>query len=76
MLTAAEIHNLLVTILVGAAGGDPERWRELIGEMFVFSLATHPTCNWRVVPSGTPAEVAAINMAVELVRQDNPHARR
>ena len=75
MLTAAEIHSLLVMTLSRAAGGSPERWRELIGEMFVFSLSTHPTCNWRVVPFGTPREVASINMAVELVRQGHPHTR-
>jgi hypothetical protein len=76
MLTADEIQALLIKMLVEAAGGEPAHWRGLIGDVIVFPRATHPTCNWRIVPSGEPAQVAAINLAVELVRQEHPHARR
>jgi hypothetical protein len=76
MLTATELQNLLVEILAGAAGGDPERWRELVGEIEVLPLATNPKGNWRVKPMGTNGEVDAIDMAAGIVRQEHPHVRR
>jgi hypothetical protein len=76
MLIAAELQNLLVEILAGAVGGKPERWRELIGEVEIVPIATHPHCNWRVKPMGKNNEVDAIDMAAGIVRQAHPHARR
>jgi hypothetical protein len=76
MLSATQIHSLLVTKLVGAAGGDPFRWGEMIGPVEVLPLATRPNRNWRIEPSAKNAEVDAIDLAVELVRQEHPHAQR
>jgi hypothetical protein len=76
MLTATELQNLLIKILAGAAGGAPERWRELMGEIELLPLTTNPKCNWRVKPMGTNAEVDAIDMAAGIVRQEHPHVRR
>ena len=76
MLTAAEIQSLLAEMLAGVVGGPQEEWRSRIGELEVLSLAAHPRCNWSVVPTGTPQQVAAIDTAVELVRGEHPHARR
>jgi hypothetical protein len=63
-------------MLTGAAGGTPARWREIVGEVTVLSLATHPACNWTVVPGGTDEEAGAVYKAMELVREEHPHARR
>jgi hypothetical protein len=76
MLTATELQNLLIEILAGAAGGKPERWRELIGEVEILPSATNPRCNWRVKPMGKNNEVDAIDMAAGIVRQEHPQARR
>jgi hypothetical protein len=76
MLTASEIQSLLVEMLSGAAGGEPERWRDLIGDIEVLPIATNPKCNWRVKPMGKNNEVDAIDMAAGIVRQEHPHARR
>ena len=55
MLTGTEIQDLLVEMLAGAAGGNPERWRELVGEVELLPLATNPEGNWRVKPMGENA---------------------
>ena len=74
MLAAGEIRDLLAALLAGAIGGGAHRWREKIGELVVFPLATHPTCNWTVRPTGNAQESQAIAAAVELVREQHPHA--
>lgn len=76
MLTTIEIRALLVELLTAAAGGKPTHWRQVIGEVFVLPLASHPRCNWKVLPDGEPAEIAAVHEAVGLVRQQHPHALR
>ena len=76
MLTAAEIQSLLVEMLAGAVGGEPDRWRELIGDVEPLPLASNPVSNWRVKPMGTEAEVDAIAMAATIARGEHPYVRR
>jgi hypothetical protein len=51
--TPAELGEVLVAILTGAAGGSEERWREAIGEVAYLPLATHVLSNWSVEPNRT-----------------------
>jgi hypothetical protein len=75
MDTVNEIQDLLVKMLSGGAGGKPERWRELIGDVELLPLATNPRSNWRVKPMGTNVEVDIIDMAAGIARQEHPHVR-
>jgi hypothetical protein len=75
MLSSAELNGLLIEMLTGHAGGAPEQWRDAVGDIVVLSLETHPHCNWTVLPTGSAREIAAVDLAVELVRGDHPLAR-
>jgi hypothetical protein len=72
--TPDELRDLLATLLEGAAGGTHDSWLRAIGP--VENLPTHKNihCNWRVHPKGTPAQRAAIERAVEIVREEHPYA--
>jgi hypothetical protein len=67
-MTGSDIQQLLVTRLVKAHGGTRQRWRQAIGEVRVYSLDTHPQCNWDVRPIGRAADVDAINDLVDELR--------
>jgi hypothetical protein len=71
--TAAELRDALAEMLAGAAGGAVEIWRKAIGEVEMLSLAFDPRSNWRVTPTGTKAQQAAIASAVEIVREAHPY---
>ncbi len=71
-MTIAELHHLLVTTLVRVRGDSRTKWRRAVGEIKVYSLSTHPHCNWEVRPAGTIIEIAAVEQAVDTVRADHP----
>jgi hypothetical protein len=66
---------LLVGMLTEAVGGESAYWSSVIGNVEVLSLATHPRCNWTAVPDGSDEEIGAVYKAIDLVRQEHPHAR-
>jgi hypothetical protein len=41
-MTRAQLEDLLVEILTGAAGGTAERWREILGPVTVYRLRRVP----------------------------------
>ena len=65
-MTAADLRDLFLTTLTRRFGGNPRRWRLVIGEVKLYSQTTHPHCNWAVTPSGSAGE----NSAVEAVADD------
>jgi hypothetical protein len=65
-MTAADLRDLFLTTLTRRFGGNRRRWRIVIGEVKLYSRATHPHCNWAVNPSGSAGE----NCAVEAVGDD------
>lgn len=67
-MTASDIQQLIVNRLVRSRGGTRQRWRQAIGDVRVYSAATHPHCNWDVRPSGDPDDVDAINDLVDELR--------
>jgi hypothetical protein len=71
-MTASDLQSLLLTTLVRDHGGDRRRWRLVLGEVRVYSLATHPHCNWSVTPSGVFADVDAVETLIDQIRAQHP----
>lgn len=71
--TPAEISDLLVTLLEGAAGGTAAHWRKAIGEVEAHPLWSHIRSNWDIHPKGRKADLDAIEKAAEIVRQAHPY---
>lgn len=71
-MTAADLYDLLLSALTRTVGGSRRRWRIVIGDIRVYGLDTHPHCNWSVSPSGSVAEIAAVENAVDDLRGRHP----
>ena len=71
--TPFELRDLLVTVIVGVAGGDEKRWRDAVGPVEKLPIASHARSNWRVSPTGGAAECGVIRRAVEVVRAAHPY---
>lgn len=71
--TPAELHDVLVTIIVGTAGGVAQDWSTAIGEVEKLPIATNVRSNWRVRPTGSKAQLGVIRRAVEVVRAAHPY---
>jgi hypothetical protein len=71
--TPNELRDLLVMIVVSGAGGDADRWREMIGEIRKVSGARSARYNWRVKPKGNATELGVIRRGVEIVRGAYPY---
>ena len=71
-MTVHQLQALLVTRLLRAHGGAGRNWRQAIGPIRLYDLATHPHCNWAVHPSGTIPENAAIERLCDSVRAEHP----
>ncbi|QJU59187.1 hypothetical protein HL653_16725 [Sphingomonas sp. AP4-R1] len=74
MLTAAEIHALLVETLVAGSGGCAREWQRAIGKVRVRPIAFNVITNWRIWPAGNPAQNRAIRAAAAVIRQHHPYA--
>jgi hypothetical protein len=68
MMTASELRSLLSRMLASRAGGSATQWRSVIGEVRIYPISTHPHCNWEVRPAGSAAQIAAVERAVDQVR--------
>ena len=75
-MTASDLQQLLVSALVRAHGGTRQRWRRAVGDIRVYSLDTHPHCNWDVRASGSPGDIDAVDAVVDALRDDHPHIAR
>jgi hypothetical protein len=67
------LRDILVQILVGAAGGDEVRWRQVVGEVEKLSLAFNIMSNWAFHPTGSAGELATIVKVVDVVRSAHPY---
>jgi hypothetical protein len=72
-LTATDIGDMLADMLTGAVGGTRDRWLDLIGPVKMLPIATHIHCNWSVSSIATGDDLAAINEAARLVREQHPY---
>lgn len=71
-MTASDLRDQLVTTLTRIGGGNRRRWRTTVGEIKVYSTATHPHCNWSVAPSGSISDVAMVECLVDDFRLRYP----
>jgi hypothetical protein len=72
-MKASELHDLVVGLLTGAAGGTAERWSQLMGPIEKRPSIEDIHSNWRVSPTATGEELRAINEALALVRPQHPY---
>lgn len=71
-MIASDLRDLLVTMLARKAAGNRQRWRKVVGEVKVYSTATHAHCNWSVTPSGSLYEMAEVERFVDDLRLAHP----
>lgn len=68
----ADLRDLFLTLLTRRHGGSRRRWRMVVGEVKLYSRATHPHCNWSISPSGTAGENAAVEAVSDELRAAHP----
>ena len=71
--TPEGLGEILVEILVGAAGKTPEHWRQAIGPVEKLPVATNVRSNWAIKPKGNRTDVATIERAAAIVREAHPY---
>lgn len=71
-MTAIELRDLIVRRLIRENGGGTLRWRNVIGELRVYSRDTHAHSNWDARPSGASGDVALVERVVDQVRLQHP----
>jgi len=71
-MTASDLQDLLTATLTRQLGGSRRRWKTVLGAVRVYDPATHPHCNWSVAPSGSVAEVAAVERLLDRMRGEQP----
>lgn len=74
-MTSDRLIDLMVARLVFDHGGSKHRWRQAIGAVRRYSTATHPHCNWTVTPTGSVADVTAIETLLDDLRLRHPLLR-
>ncbi|WP_245896647.1 hypothetical protein [Sphingomonas fennica] len=72
IMTSSELQNLIVATLTRNAGGSRRRWRLVVGPVRVYSLGTHPHCNWSVAPSGSAGENTVVEDLIDTIRSAHP----
>lgn len=75
-MTSDQLMDLLITRLVRERGGGRHRWRKIMGDVRLYSLTTHPHCNWAITPSGTSLEIEAVEHLADEVRLAHPIVER
>lgn len=66
------MSDLLLARLVRAHGGSRQRWRKLVGPIRLYSIATHPHCNWSASPVGSAMEIEAVERLADELRLTHP----
>jgi hypothetical protein len=74
--TPDELRELLLELIVGAAGGDEAKWRKALGEVEKLLIAFNAQWNWAVHPTGTKAQKEVIANAVDLVREQHRYVAK
>ena len=72
-LSSGELADLLATVIQGVAGGTKAGWRKAIGPVERLPTWQYVRFNWRVNPTGSPAQRETIKRAVEVVRAEHPY---
>ena len=75
-MTTTELRNVLVSMLAAGRGGGRARWRKAVADIKIYPMDTHPHCNWEVRAAGTTNEIAAVERAVDRMRDDHPFVQQ
>lgn len=67
-----DLRDLFLSALLRDSGGTRGRWRIVLGEVRVYSIATHPHCNWSITPSGTARENNLVEALADELRLRHP----
>jgi hypothetical protein len=59
-MTASELTAMILARLIRTEGGSRQAWRRRLGEMRIYSPATHPHCNWDFADSIPSRPVEAV----------------
>lgn len=71
-MTAADLIDQFLAILLREVGGTRRRWRNVIGPVKRYSAATHPHCNWSITPGGEADENEAVERIADRLREKHP----
>ncbi len=71
-MTSADLRDIFLAILVRDTGRSRRHWRLVIGEFRVYSLSTHPHCNWAINPSGSVGDIARVERVCDDLRGRHP----
>jgi hypothetical protein len=71
-MTPDALIDRFVVRLLRDLGGTRRRWRTVIGPVKVYSAATHAHCNWSITPTGSPADIAAVEAVSDVLRIEHP----
>ncbi|RYY28325.1 MAG: hypothetical protein EOP62_03765 [Sphingomonadales bacterium] len=71
-MTRDALIDLFIRKLLREGSGTRRRWRAVLGEVKLYSIATHPHCNWLISPSGDSYENAAVERLADQLRSDHP----
>jgi hypothetical protein len=71
-MTRSDLLDLFIRQLIRASGGNRRRWRAVLGDVKLYSVATHPHCNWLISPSGDAYENAAVERLADRLRGEHP----
>lgn len=71
-MTAADLHETFITTLLRDAGNYRRHWRLALGEVRIYSVETHPHCNWAIAPSGSLRDLTEIERVADKLRLQHP----
>lgn len=71
-MTSADLIDLFLARLVREAGGTRRRWKQVLGGVRLYDVATHPHCNWAIAPSGEALENAWVERIADRLRGEHP----
>jgi len=74
-MTAADLRDLFTRTLVRQVGGTARQWKLVMGEVKIYSIETHPHCNWAITPAGRAREIAEVERVADDLRLRHPIIR-
>lgn len=71
-MTSLDLIDLFAKTLMREIGGSRRQWKQVLGDVKVYSAETHPHCNWHITPVGGAGEIAAVERIADRLRISHP----
>ena len=71
-MTTDQLTDVLISRLLREYGGTKHEWRRRVGTVRLYSLKTHPHCNWEIYPTGSHTDILRIERALDELRLVHP----